>query len=139
VGRSRGGTGRVAGPCSGGGPTARRQGAEARGRAAEARAAAALRRDGWEILAHRLRTPAGEIDLVAERDGLAALIEVKQRPSLAEAAHALPPRQQRRLLQAGECALAEHPEWGRNGTRFDVMVVDGDGRVRRIADALRAA
>lgn len=123
----------------GGAARERRRGAEARGRAAEARAAAALRRDGWEILAHRLRTPAGEIDLVAERDGVAALVEVKQRSSLADAAAALGPRQQRRLLQAGECALADNPGWGRNGTRFDVMLVDGSGQVRRIKDALRAA
>ena len=49
----------------------------------------ALAADGWTILARRLRTAAGEIDLVAERNGLLALVEVKARPSLAGAAIAL--------------------------------------------------
>jgi putative endonuclease len=102
---------------------------------AEAAACAALERDGWTVLARRLRTPAGEIDAVAERDGLLAIIEVKARPTLFDAAHALTPRQQQRLLAAAETALAEHPAWGHGGVRFDVLLVDGTGAVRRIADA----
>lgn len=84
-----------------------------------------------------MRTAAGEIDIVAERDGLLAFIEVKARPDLATAATALGPRQRARLLAAGEIALADHPGWGRCGVRFDVLLVDGAGRVRRIADAFR--
>jgi putative endonuclease len=105
---------------------------------AEAAARAALEADGWAILAERLRTAAGEIDLVAERDGLLAIIEVKHRPGLSEAAYALGARQRARLLTAGEIVLGEHPAWGRAGVRFDVIVVDGAGVVRRIADAFRA-
>ncbi len=85
----------------------------------------------------RLRTAAGEIDIVAERDGLLAVVEVKARPSLADAAAALSPRQRARLFAAAEILLAEHPEWGANGVRFDVIVVDAAGAVRRIADAFR--
>jgi putative endonuclease len=109
------------------------------GLAAEAAAEAALAGDGWTILGRRLRTPAGEIDLVAERAGLVAFIEVKSRPTLAEAAFALTPRQQSRLLAAAEILLATHPDWGRAGARFDLLLVDPQGRVRRIADAFRAA
>lgn len=105
---------------------------------AEALAAAALEANGWQVLARRLRTPAGELDLVAERDGLLAFVEVKRRPTLADAAAALGSRQQARLLAAGEAALAEHPGWGRAGVRFDVLLVDAQGRVRRVADAFRA-
>ena len=101
-------------------------------------AEAALDRDGWQILARRLRTPAGEIDLVAERDGLTAMIEVKARPSLAAAAYAIQPRQQARLLAAGEIALANNPGWGSAGIRFDVLLVDRVGTVRRVKDAFRA-
>ena len=60
--------------------------AQSGGLRAEAVAADALRGDGWAILAQRLRTAAGEIDLIAERAGLLAIIEVKHRPTLAEAA-----------------------------------------------------
>jgi putative endonuclease len=104
---------------------------------AEALACTAIRNDGWTILGQRLRTKAGEVDLVAEKDGLLAILEVKARPALAAAAHALSPRQRARLLAATDALLAENPEWGRAGVRFDVMVVDRAGRVRRIADAFR--
>jgi putative endonuclease len=111
--------------------------AQAGGITAEDQACAALLRDGWTILARRLRTAAGEIDIAAERQGLLALIEVKARASLAEAAAALLPRQRARLLTAGEMVLAEHPDWGRNGVRFDLIVVDAGGQMRRVADAFR--
>lgn len=111
--------------------------AQAGGMVAERVAAEALERDGWTIRARRLRTRAGEIDLLAERDGLLAIIEVKARPDLAQAALALGARQRARLLAAAEIVLAEHPEWGAAGVRFDVLLVDPQGRVRRIADAFR--
>ena len=111
--------------------------AEASGRDAEGIAARALVAEGWAILAQRARTPAGEIDLVAERDGLLAFVEVKARPSLAEAAFALGPRQRARLVAAAECWLAIHPGHGDAGMRFDVVIVAADGTARRIADAFR--
>ncbi|GAN78106.1 YraN family protein [Acidisphaera rubrifaciens] len=107
----------------------------ARGRRAEALARAALERDGWTVLGDRVRTPAGEIDLIAERDGMLGFIEVKARPTLAQAAASLTPRQQARLLDAAEIVLGEHPDWGAAGVRFDLLLVDRAGTVRRIADA----
>jgi len=94
------------------------------GQGAEALAAEALTAEGWALLGQRIRTEAGEIDLIAEREGLLAFIEVKARPSLAEAPFALGPRQRARLVAAG--------------MRFDVMLVAADGTIRRIADAFRA-
>jgi putative endonuclease len=111
--------------------------AHARGIDTEAAASAALVRDGWTVHARRVRTEAGEVDLVAEKDGLLAIVEVKARPTLADAAGAVTPRQRARLIAAAEILLAEHPEWGEAGVRFDVMVVDAAGVVRRIADAFR--
>lgn len=111
--------------------------AQVAGVQAEASAAAALQAEGWQVLARRARTPAGELDLVAEREGLLAFVEVKARPSLAEAAHALGPRQRARLLAAAECWLADNPGHGTAGMRFDVMLVAVDGTVHRIADAFR--
>ena len=109
----------------------------AMGMAAEQRACIALAQDGWSILGRRMRTRAGEIDAVAEKDGLVAFVEVKSRPTLAMAAAALGTRQQARLMASAEILLGEHPHWGREGVRFDVMLVDHDSRVRRIADAFR--
>lgn len=111
--------------------------AHALGMTAEAAACVALECDGWTVLARRLRTDAGEVDMLAERGGMLAIVEVKARPRLAAAAAAVSPRQRARLLAAAEIILAEHPEWGAAGVRFDILVVDAAGRVRRIADAFR--
>jgi putative endonuclease len=111
--------------------------AHAQGTSAEAQACAALEADGWHIRARRIRTPAGEVDVVAERDGLLAFVEVKRRPTLADAAASLSARQRARLLAAAEILLAANPEWGRAGVRFDVLVVDDAGKIRRIVDAFR--
>lgn len=89
------------------------------------------------MLAERVRTPAGELDMVAEKDGLLAFVEVKARPSLYEAAFALQPRQQARLMAAAEAWMAENPGHGVAGVRFDVLLVAADGAVKRIRDALR--
>lgn len=114
-----------------------REAADARGRHAEERAAAALQAEGWQVLARRARTPAGELDLVAERDGLLAFVEVKARATLAEAAFALGAAQRARLLRAAEWWMGANPAHGAAGVRFDVMLVDAAGRVRRVADAFR--
>lgn len=115
-----------------------KQGAEACGRHAEAAAEAALAAEGFRPLARRIRTGAGEIDLVMEHAGLLVFVEVKARPSLAEAAFALGPRQQARLMAAAEAWMAANPGHGAAGVRFDLLLVDAAGRVRRIADAFRA-
>jgi putative endonuclease len=111
----------------------------AKGLAAENAACAALEADGWTIHARRLRTEAGEIDAVAEKDGLLSIVEVKSRPTLRQAAESLTPRQQARLIGAGELILHRNPSWGRNGVRFDMLLVNSQGQVRRIADAFRQA
>jgi len=116
---------------------AARRAAERRGQDAEDRAAAALEARGWTVLDRRVRTGVGELDLVAERQGLLAFIEVKARPSLAEAASALSRRQQVRLMAAAEAWLVNHPGRGANGMRFDVILVAPEG-MRRVRDAFRA-
>lgn len=116
----------------------RGQRAAASGVDAEGIACAALERDGWHVLARRVRTKAGEVDIVAQRDGILAIVEVKSRPTLAGAAWSLTLRQRSRLLAAAEILLAANPDWGRDGVRFDLVLVDTAGTVRRIADAFRA-
>ncbi|HEX5326838.1 MAG TPA: YraN family protein [Acetobacteraceae bacterium] len=120
------------------GPRERRgRRAQALGLAAETAACAALERDGWIVRARRLRTEAGEVDVIAERAGLLAIVEVKARPTLAGAAVTVTGRQRRRLLAAAAIVLGEHPEWGAGGVRFDVLLVDAAGAVRRVTDAFR--
>jgi len=111
--------------------------ADTGGRAAEALVAAFLESGGWTMLGARVRTKAGEIDLVATKDGLLLLGEVKSNFSHEKAGFALGARQRRRLIEAAVWLLAEHPEWGNAGVRFDVFLVDRAGAIDWIEDAIR--
>src|SRR4051812_49385771 len=93
------------------------------GISAEGRAAAYLMMKGYRILARRFRTPYGEIDIVARRRNLVAFVEVKARPSLDEAAYAVTPRQQQRIVAAAEAWLMAHPEHADFDLRFDAMLI----------------
>jgi putative endonuclease len=93
------------------------------GLSAETRAAAYLMAKGYRILAKRFRTPYGEIDIVARRRNLLAFVEVKARATLDEAAYAVTPRQQRRIIDAAQAWLMTHPEHADFDLRFDVMLI----------------
>jgi putative endonuclease len=83
-----------------------------------------LRLRGWRILAADWRCPAGEIDILARRRGVLAVIEVKSRANFATGAAALLPPQRRRIARAVETFLATRPELSPLALRFDVMVVE---------------
>jgi putative endonuclease len=102
----------------------RRLKARRRGRFAEELCRWHLRLRGWRILASDWRCAAGEIDIVARRRGVLAVIEVKSRPDFATGAAALLPRQRRRIARAVEVFLAMRPELAALALRFDVMVVE---------------
>jgi putative endonuclease len=93
------------------------------GLSAESRAAVWLIAKGYRILAKRFRTPYGEIDLVARRRNLVAFIEVKARASLDEAAYAVTPRQQQRIIAAAQAWLMAHPEHAEFELRFDAILI----------------
>lgn len=116
---------------------ARGRAAQARGVAAEEACADILARAGFHVLARRIRTGAGEIDILARRGGLTIVIEVKARPRVEEAAFAVSPRQRARLAAAAEALMAEEPGWFGEGLRFDAMLVGADGEVCWIEDAFR--
>jgi len=80
--------------------THRRQRAQRRGRFAEWLCLWHLRLRGWRILARDWRCPSGEIDILARRGKVLAVIEVKSRHEIDAAASALPPRQRRRIARA---------------------------------------
>jgi putative endonuclease len=71
-----------------------RRAAERRGRRGEFVATLLLIAKGYRILGRRVRTRAGEIDLVARSPlGILCFVEVKTRNSMREAQEALLPRQ----------------------------------------------
>ena len=93
------------------------------GLSAESKAAAYLMAKGYRVLAKRFRTPYGEIDLVARKRNLIAFIEVKARASLDEAAYAVTPRQQRRIIDAAQAWLMAHPEHAEFELRYDAILI----------------
>ena len=99
-----------------------RREAERGGRRAEALAAWWLRLKMWTILAQRVRTPRGEIDLIARRGTVLAFVEVKARASAADADLSLDEYRLRRVAAAAE-ALA--PRYARAGDtlRIDAIFI----------------
>ena len=116
-----------------------RRRAEGWGRRAEDLCTIVLRAKGYRILARRFRCPAGEIDIVARRGAVLAIVEVKARATVAAAMESLGPRQRGRLERAALAFLA-------GGTagfvpqsdfslRFDLMVVTPWRWPRHLANA----
>ena len=109
------------------------------GLSAESRAAAYLIAKGYRILAKRFRTPYGEIDLVARRRNLIAFVEVKARASLDDAAWAVTPRQQQRIINAAQAWLTAHPEHAEFEMRFDAMLIAPRSLPRHLLAAFDAS
>jgi len=90
---------------------------------AERRAAWALRLKGYRIVARRVRTPAGEIDLVARCGDVVAFVEVKARPTYANAVGSVSAGQRRRIVRAAAHYIAANPHLAALTQRFDAMLV----------------
>ena len=65
----------------------------------------------------------GEIDIIATRKNILALIEVKARASLRDAAESIGMHQRERLQRAIGYFLAHHPHFSQHNVRFDLMLV----------------
>lgn len=109
------------------------------GLSAESRAAAYLIAKGYRILARRFRTPYGEIDVVAKRRNLLAFVEVKARATLDDAAYAVTPRQQKRIVDAANAWLMAHPEHANFDLRFDAILVAPRSLPRHLPGAFDAS
>lgn len=94
------------------------------GRQAETRAAIALRLKGYRVLGRRVRTPAGEIDLVVRKRAVVAFVEVKARRTRARAAEAILPAQRRRIVRAAAYYVAANPGLASLTQRFDAILVE---------------
>lgn len=100
-----------------------RRGHERRGHRGEWLAAMALRAKGFRIVARRYRTPVGEIDLIARRGDLIAIVEVKVRPTLVAAMEAVGRMSERRIEGAADLWLSRQPDHARLSIRFDLVAV----------------
>ena len=108
--------------------------ADAKGRRAEAAAAAFLMADGWEILAMRVKTPRGEVDIVARRPGVVAFVEVKWRAREADLDLAIDQRRLSRVAAAVEIIAPRFILAGED-YRIDVLLLAPGASPRHIANA----
>lgn len=105
------------------------------GHSAEWVAAVWLMLKGYQILAFRLKSRAGEIDILARRGRVLAVVEVKRRKTMAAALAAVTPDQHQRLLAAGRAVLHGRPSLAGHELRID-MVALAPGRFPRHVSAI---
>jgi len=118
--------------------TGKRRRAERQGRSSETWAALLLRLKGYRILGRRVRTHAGEIDLVARSPrGILCFIEVKARPDTRAAIESVAPRQRARIERAALQFVAGRPQLAGALRRFDIVTVSPRALPRHIRDAWR--
>ncbi|HSZ52708.1 MAG TPA: YraN family protein [Caulobacteraceae bacterium] len=115
------------------------RGARARrsGRRSEWLCALWLMAKGYRLLGFRLRTGGGEIDLLAVRRGVVAVVEVKRRRTLAEALDAVSWAQRRRLVSAARSISARRREFANAPVRLDLIALAPGRLPRHIRDAWR--
>ena len=110
---------------------------EARWRRGEWLAAWYLRLKGWRILARRIRTPRGEIDLIARRGGTVIFVEVKWRERAADLDQAIDPWRLRRVVAAAEAVAHRYARAGEM-TRIDVLLLAPGRFPRHLVNAALA-
>jgi putative endonuclease len=113
------------------------RGAAARraGRGAELLAALWLMAKGYRVLGFRLRTPHGEIDILAVRGPVLAVVEVKRRRTLEEARQAVSRDQRRRLIRAATAVARSRRALAGRRIRLDLFALAPGARPCHIADA----
>jgi putative endonuclease len=109
----------------------RRTSAERRGRRAEQLAALLLILKGWRIIARRRQLPMIEVDIVARRGRVLAIVEVKQRQTLEAAILAIAPSALARLRAAAHQIAAE--QGGQLVARVDLIALAPGRWPRHIA------
>lgn len=93
------------------------------GRRGEWLACVLLRLKGYHILKRNLRTPQGEIDIVARKGHRLHFIEVKSRRTRDSALVAISLRQQKRIIRASQAFLSGNPRYCDCDIHFDLIAI----------------
>lgn len=102
------------------------------GLAAEDSVARRYERQGLTPLARRWRGSAGEVDLVFCDGAALIFVEVKHSATHAQAAEHLTQAQLQRIIRTGEEFAGHWPDGLNSEMRFDLALVDGQGRIEVI-------
>jgi len=108
------------------------------GLAAENSVAAFYEGQGYMVAARRWRSAAGEIDLVARRNGNVIFVEVKKSRTLDRAACSLSRKQISRIYASAAMFLEGEPNGQDSAARFDLATVDAVGRISVLENAICA-
>jgi putative endonuclease len=105
----------------------------------EEQAAGYLKRRGMKILQRNLRTPVGEIDIVARDRKTLVFVEVKTRQSqlFGTPQEAVGAHKQRQIIRTAQWYLSAHPA-GKLQPRFDVVAVLKLGEQVRVEHIVNA-
>jgi putative endonuclease len=118
---------------------AQRQAYEKAGRRAENLACLYLRLKGYRILERRFKVRGGEVDIIARKGNVIAMIEVKQRASEAAAQISVSYQNQSRLMDAAEIYINQTRNL--HGTdfelRYDFLYVIGRWKIQHITNAFQ--
>ena len=116
-----------------------RQFNEAAGRRGEFLAALFLQMQGYRIIGRRVKTPVGEIDLIARRGDTIAIVEVKARSFSHQETEALLAVNQRRIIRAARFWLTGKTAMASAHIRFDVIFLAPFAWPRHIVNAFDAS
>lgn len=95
------------------------------GKWGEELAARYLEQKGYSIIFRNWKSPYGELDLIALKDGTVTIVEVKTRTSkhFGWPEEAVTPLKQEHLMNAGMFFLDEHPEFTEQHWQIDVIAI----------------
>ena len=97
------------------------------GQSAEDMAEQMLRKKGYRILGRNVRVAGGELDLIADDQGVLVFIEVKARRDqhFGGAAYAITSRKKQQIIKLAACYLSQHGSTNQS-CRFDAILIDGN-------------
>ena len=112
-------------------PTKRGQGREG-----EERAVIALQEAGMQIIERNVRSPRGEIDIVALDGQTIVFVEVKAWSSfgIENLQYSIDSKKQRRIIETAKYFLSVHRKYNGKAVRFDVVFI-GKNAVTHLAAA----
>ena len=100
-------------------------------------AAKYLEKNGYVILEQNYRCRYGELDIVARKNDMLVIVEVKFRSGAGcgDPAEAVDVRKQKKICRVTLDYLMRHPWYQEKPCRFDVIAIYGDGQISHIEDA----
>jgi len=114
---------------------AARQQAQKRGIVAETLATGFLRLKGYKIVERNYKTKFGEIDIIARKDDVIAIVEVKARADVQAAIDAVSYAASKRISNAADHWLAKQKDYHLLSMRFDIIAIEPNKLPTHLKDA----